>query len=280
MSTQSAAAPQVANLPTEAKSRNMDSVQPNDVPPTTVHNHDCDWDAFDPRSYHSDNYRTVRDDDRQIVELVRDFFASAEVPSGALGVDVGPGANLYPALAMLPFCTGVDLLEFSASNVRWLRRRRAWWRGRWDRSWDQFWRVYAESPAYRALGSEHAPMRDFRRKVRVEQTDVFELPKAKYQLGTMFFVACSLTGDKAEFRDAVDRFVRSLTTDAPFAAAFMTGSTGYRVAKQWFPAVPVNREEVSRSFDDIAYDVKIHDIVSTLRPSVGMVLATGRASEI
>ncbi len=280
MGAQSAAVPQVANLPNESISRNMDSVQPEAASPTIVHNHDWDWDSFDPGSYRYDNYRTVRDDDRQIVELVRDFFVQAEVDPGGRAVDVGPGANLYPSLAMLPFCEQLDLIEFSAANVRWLRRRRGAFWARLDRSWDPFWRIYAARRAYREHARWVAPLAEFRRKATVRQGDVFELPKAEYNLGTMFFVACSLSTEVTEFRDAVNGFVRSLTPNAPFAAGFMTGSTGYEVAGRWFPAVPIDRAEVSRSFDHIAYDVEIQPIDGShpLRPNVGMVLATGRAS--
>jgi NNMT/PNMT/TEMT family protein len=280
MRAQVAAVAQVANLLTAPKSRNMDAVLSVTAPPTTVRNRDWDWDSFDPRSYFDDNYRTVRDDDRQIVEIIRDFFAAAKLPSGARGVDVGPGANLYPSFAMLPFCESLELLEFSAANVRWLRRRQRLLRARIDHSWDPFWRVYAAHPAYRDQGRRYAPLVDFRRKATVRQADVFTLPSATYDMGTMFFVACSLSTEVTEFRQAVDRFVRSLTPEAPFAAAFMTGSSGYEVGGHWFPAVPIDEDEISRSFAGIVYDdLRIHPIDSRdpLRPNVGMVLATGRA---
>jgi hypothetical protein len=268
----------------------MDTVHPEAAPPADVpkhvHNHEWNWDKFNSRRYFFDNYRKVGDDDRRIVEIVRDFFADAKLPSDAHAVDVGAGANLYPSLAMLPFCAKLDLLEFSRSNIRWLRRRRGWLRGwlwtKLDRSWNRFWRVYAENPRYWDYAPGRAPLGDFRRKAVVQKADVFELPKGEYHLGTMFFVACSLSTELTDFNEAVERFVRSLKPHAPFAAAFMTGSTGYEVAGRRFPAVRIYEADVSRSLEGIAYDVKAQEIRCRHphRPGVNMVIVTGRASKL
>ena len=101
-----------------------------------------DWDSFDSAEYCDHNYARLRDDDQLIVEAVRDFFARSAIRPGAHGVDVGPGPNLYPSLAMLPFCERVDLWEMSASNVSWLQHQQA--RG-FDERWDVFWRVFAKN---------------------------------------------------------------------------------------------------------------------------------------
>src|SRR5437868_3464628 len=63
------------------------------------------WDNFDPALYVSDNYEHMHEDDRSILQLVRDYFISISdtLPSATQGVDVGTGANLYPTMSMLPF---------------------------------------------------------------------------------------------------------------------------------------------------------------------------------
>ena len=71
------------------------------------YNADYPWDEFDPEDYFAHNYASLRDDDREILEIVRSYFADqlGDLPMHSLrGIDVGTGANLYPALAMLPFC--------------------------------------------------------------------------------------------------------------------------------------------------------------------------------
>src|SRR5262249_40433173 len=115
-------------------------------------NDEVDWDTFDSTWYRSHNYGKVRPEDREIVQRIRDFFAESFAdnppPTGARGLDVGPGSNLYPSLAMLPFCDHLDLWEHSAANVRWLRRQQRWWH-RFDRRWNGFWRLFSENATYR-----------------------------------------------------------------------------------------------------------------------------------
>jgi hypothetical protein len=233
-----------------------------------------DWDRFDSEAYVAHNYRAVRDDDRQIVGIVRDFFAGAGAVPQARAVDVGSGANLYPALAMLPFCAELDLWEYSAANVAWLRRQVAGF----ERNWLDFWDIYRQAPAYRELTD---PRTALAVRARVHQASVFDLPARRWDLGTMFFVACSLSSDLAEFRRAVHMFVGALRPGAPFAAAFMANSQGYQVADRWFPAVAIDATEVHASLAGVATGVTVTpiDVGDPLRDGyAGMIVATGQAA--
>ena len=111
----------------------MDSILNSQVP----------WDRFDSDWYHDHNYRSLRDDDHQIMKKVRDHFIRARVTRGR-GIDVGAGSNLYPALAMLPFCRELELWDIASPNVEWLQSRVR----RHDRDWDEFWAVYQARRAY------------------------------------------------------------------------------------------------------------------------------------
>jgi hypothetical protein len=238
-------------------------------------NDEFEWDSFDSDAYCAHNYRAVRDDDRQIVATVRDFFAAAGVPAGARGVDVGSGANLYPALGMLPFCAHLDLWEYSASNVAWLQRQVAGF----DDNWLDFWRIYREHPAYQGLAD---PRQALTARTEVHRASVFDLPARRWDLGTMFFVACSLSTDLAEFRRAVHAFVRALRPGAPFATAFMVESQGYQVGERWFPAVAIDADEVRHCLDEVATgnEVTRIDVGDPLRDGYsGMIVATGRAAD-
>jgi hypothetical protein len=251
---------------------NGNILQPN--ADTDVKNSDVNWDAFDPVSYRDHNYLTLRDDDRQIMVIIRDFFAAADVCAGR-GLDVGAGPNLYPSLAMLPFCRRLDLLEFSAPNVAWLQRQVR----RYDASWDDFWAVYRESPAYARIDDPRAVFAEI---ASVQKANIFELPRREWDLGTMFFVACSLSTEPEEFRQAVACFVQALKPNAPFAAAFMEESEGYAVHDTWFPAVGVHEKEVTETLAEVAYDIKVESIEITgpkLREGYsGMIVACGRAA--
>jgi hypothetical protein len=238
-----------------------------------VTNADLDWNTFNSDWYSDHNYRTLRDDDQQILELVRDYFSRSSVRN-ASGIDVGTGPNLYPALSLLPFCSSVDLWEHSTANVRWLEAQVP----DFSTQWQPFWNVLAQAPVYAELDDPRAALRA---RTTVKQASVFDLPARQWSLGTMFFVACSLSGAVAEFERAVTSFVRALTYGAPFAAAFMAGSSGYDVDTQRFPAVCINETDVRRCLASLAYDVTVYPITTQSPVRDGylqMLLATGKSA--
>jgi hypothetical protein len=236
-------------------------------------NAECAWDEFDPEWYVDHNYRTVREDDRRILQQVRDFFATTDRPLGR-GIDVGAGPNLYPALAMLPLCHEVTLWERSRSNVAWLNREVE----RFSQSWDAFWNVLLSRPRYADLDD---PRQALRERARVWNGDIFRLGRRQWDVGTMFFVAESITANRGEFQRAVERFIRALKPGAPFAAAFMKNSTGYAVSGHRFPAVAVNERDVEQclsSLDCQALKISPIPSVTPLRAGYdGMILALGWA---
>jgi hypothetical protein len=233
-----------------------------------------DWDSFDPAAYHAANYAQLRDDDAQILKLLADWFAAADISDHAHGVDVGSGANLYPALVMLPHCRRITMVERGAANRAWLQRQV----GNLPESWQPFWDTLADAQpdVYKRL---HSPKTALAGRVDVTPGNIYDLPTGRWDAGTMFFVAESITPILSQFQVAVHSFVRSLRPCAPFAAGFVTGSTGYQVGTTTFPAVPVTANNIAAALRPVARDVELHPIVSPtpLRPGVGMIVATGRA---
>ncbi|MGH3972925.1 MAG: SCO2525 family SAM-dependent methyltransferase, partial [Pseudonocardiaceae bacterium] len=239
-------------------------------------NSDCPWDDFDPSWYFERNYKKLRGDDRRIVELVRDFFAKLDFPSHRHGVDVGSGSNLYPALTMLPFCDEITFYEYAASNVAWLRRETQ----SYSRSWDPWWRLLIKEPVYKSLDS---PREALAAAVRVERGSIFDLPESRWDIGTMFFVAESISSALSEFHTALASFIRSLRPGAPFAAAFMKNSLGYDVGTHRFPAVAIAEEDVESDLAGKTDNLKIYRLGKTSNPLRdgydGMILAVGKVRE-
>ena len=239
---------------------------------TKALNENYEWDRFNSQSYQAHNYADLRPDDREILGLIRDHFVANAPAVPVRGIDVGAGPNLYPTLSMLPFCDGVDLFEYSASNVAWLRGQLPGY----DHSWDKFWGVLEQSAAYSTVAD---PRRRLAEIGDVVQGSIFDLPERRWGIGTMFFVAESLTSDMVEFRQAVSKFARALTDGAPFAAAFMKDSQGYDVDGTWFPAVAIDGSDVAQCFQGIAENVYAHEVTfeTPLREGYGgMIVATGR----
>ncbi|MFG3548288.1 SCO2525 family SAM-dependent methyltransferase [Streptomyces sp. NPDC047725] len=238
-------------------------------------NADAPWSKFDPEVYVDNNYRTPLEVDRQIVRLMRDHFSTCfagAAPGAVRGVDVGAGANLYPALSMLPWCEKVLLLEYADPNVAYLERQTSP-RG-YDTAWDAFWEVLQEDEAYRGFD----PRARFGDIVRVERANLFDLDgQRRWDLGTMFFVADSMSECPEEFRRGVRCFMNALNEKAPFAAAFMKESVGYQVGEHQYPAYRVNEDRVRESLEGFTTELKIHDLHHMVRPGhEGMLLALGR----
>lgn len=236
-------------------------------------NSDFPWNEFDSSWYYDHNYKVLRDDDRWIVETIRDFFATLELSRHSNGIDVGSGTNLYPALAMLPLCDKVTLYEYSISNVEWLQRETQ----SYSSSWDAFWELLAIAPLYKSVDS---PRETLAAVARVEEGSIFDLPESCWDIGTMFFTAESISSTLSQFRAALESFIRSLRTGAPFAAAFMENSVGYSVGTRRFPAFAITVNYVKNCLAGDTKDLKVSRIGLTNKPLRsgynGMILATGR----
>lgn len=241
-------------------------------PPGPVGNADCRWDLFDSFAYLERNYSTLHDLDRAIIARLGKFFASLAPTSGWHGIDVGPGTNLYPAMAMMPLVDTIMLWEYSAANVAWLERET----NPYARSWNQFWDALAASADI--YSQVRRPTSTLSGMTKIEKASIFDLPEAKWDIGTMFFVAESITGRLAEFELGTEKFIRSLKPGAPFAAAFMENSLGYLVGERRFPAVFVTECDIRRALCGLVTEYQIHHIASRQQFRQGydgMILVTG-----
>jgi hypothetical protein len=241
-------------------------------------NAEFQWDSFDSEAYYSHNYDHLRKDDAQIIRIVSDYFQSHDRRSGrsaqlVKAIDVGSGTNLYPALTMLPYASEITLFEHAYTNREWLVDSLT----HPQKSWKQeFWAEIAEDrPAYENIRN---PLDTLATRARIERGNVFELAPAQYGMGTMFFVAESITARNDEFRRATRKFVDSLLPNAPFAAAFMSGSAGYYVAGLRFPACAIGEKDIRTCLEPAARIDDIRTVESNdLREGYcGMIVATGR----
>ncbi|MFD4553073.1 SCO2525 family SAM-dependent methyltransferase [Streptomyces sp. NPDC058469] len=222
-----------------------------------VKNAEVAWGAFDSIAYVDHNYRDLQAEDAEILTILRDHFADHFRNQGVgpvYGIDVGAGANLYPALSMLPWCDEITLFERSSSNVAYLESQV----DSYAQNWDQFWGVLCGNKSYGSFGTD--PREKFRKVAKVEQGNIFGLKRfgGRWSVGTMFFVAESMTSSYQEFTLGVKRFMRALAPGAPFAAAFMEHSMGYHAGEQFFPACDVGENEVWESLEPFADKLKVH----------------------
>ncbi len=245
-------------------------------------NRDYPWDEFNSVEYFKFNYVNLRDDDREIVEIVRDFLArklaGCALREGARGIDVGTGANLYPALTMLPFCEHITLYEHSEANVQWLREQSTTGWPSWDEAWSEFWKLLSVRAPY---GEVTDPKAKLAKQIKVVKGDVLgHSAHEQYDIGTMFFVAESITAQPKEFLAAMDHFFSMLKPNAPFAMAFMEHSQGYHVGTQTFPATDIGEQDVWNCLRAHASDFSLHRLSAEDKPLrehyTGMIVAHGR----
>ena len=233
------------------------------------------WDEFAAADYYDHNYLRLREDDAEILELVAGWFAqeAAERPAGD-AIDVGAGPNLYPSLSMLPHSHTVTLREYSTSNVEFLRAQTA----ELPERWEPYWNLISPDARHGDFAKARALLAE---RARVEQGSIFDLPQSHWDMGTMFFVAESISQDPVEFASAVGHFVRALRPGSPFAAAFMEQSDGYEVAGVRFPATPVGLQDIRYCLGALSTELRVLRVEmrpAPLRPGyTGMIVAVGRA---
>ncbi|WP_405816688.1 SCO2525 family SAM-dependent methyltransferase [Streptomyces sp. NBC_01390] len=236
----------------------MDLGTPGEKDEPVVLNEQAPWSEFDSDAYVAGNYHELQPADAEIISIMRDHFGGyfREHADPVIGIDVGAGANLYPALAMLPWCKEITLFERSPRNLTYLRRQLK--AKSYDGNWDQFWEALCKNSEYGEFKGD--PRERFREVVRVAPGNILASDlgeqlgekRDSWSIGTMFFVAESMTTSEEEFQRGVACFMRALAPGAPFFAAFMEHSEGYHVGDAFFPAYDVGRSEVLESLEPFA----------------------------
>jgi hypothetical protein len=247
----------------------------------SMRNDDAAWSEFDADGYWKFNYASVLPEDAEIIRCASEFLirACGTDLRARRAIDVGAGANLYPALLMLPWLSDIVFTEYAESNIRWLSDNLADTPGEWP--WQLFWNLVASLPCYQSV---EQPRQRLAAIHEIQRLSVFDLPRRSWDLGSMFFVADGMTDDEAEFEAAVRAFLGALTPGAPFMMAFMDGSTGYEVSGVNFPSFRLTRGSLDTLVAALPVTgtsiLRTDSSVRRLRPGYeAMLLVTGIVTE-
>jgi hypothetical protein len=243
------------------------------VPP--MRNRDVDWDAWPVEDYLSENYREIHPSDLAVIDHHSRFYREFAAEGFARSLEFGAGPNLYPLMLAAAVSRHIDAVEPSAASVAYLTRQLGTGP---DPSWDGFYReCRARRPDLPT--SLHLAMR----RVEVKRGTAADVERDAYDLGSMHFVAESVTEERDEFRALCARFVGSVRPGAPVVAAFMEnmGRYGLGDGSRW-PGYPVDMDRVADAFAGTTEDLVLSriDADETLPDYgyTGMVLLTGRRS--
>jgi hypothetical protein len=226
-------------------------------------NADVTWDHFDPVEYVARNYASARAEDLLLVRRLTAHWRKRLGMERLSAIDVGSGANLYPALSLLPWSRRLTFWELSRSNAEWLNREIR----SYSSLWDTFWREMAELQPHKSIDDPRAALASV---AVVKHASIFDLPAEEWDVGTMWFVAESITTSRNEFERALDCFFGALRPLAPFAACFMEGSVGYCVGKERFPALSIFAEMLQEEVQ-----ARVHEFELERIPIAGEALRSG-----
>jgi hypothetical protein len=219
-------------------------------------NADFAWAKFDPEAYVEHYYADPHPDDDEVVRMTcRALAASGRRDLET--IDVGTGPNLFPLFAALPVSARLTVCEYGEANIAWMRKTLA--AGHLAPPWTHFWDVArgAHGPAAHAIAE---PVAELSKRTEVIQGSIFDLPERRWDAGTMFFCAESITAQQDEFERACAAYARAVRSGGVLAAAFLAGSRGYTVGDVDFPAVSITPDSLHAAFAPHARDIDIAPI--------------------
>lgn len=217
-------------------------------------NADFAWAKFDPEAYVAHYYADPHPDDDEVVRLTCRALASAG-RRDLKTIDVGTGPNLFPLFAALPVSARLTVWEYGEANIAWMRKTLA--AGALAPPWTHFWDVARAAHGDVAIAE---PVAELSARTEVIQGSIFELPERRWDAGTMFFCAESITAQQDEFERACAAYARAVRSGGLLAAAFLAGSRGYTVGEIDFPAVSITPDSLRSAFSSHATDIEIAPI--------------------
>lgn len=221
-----------------------------------------EWQMFDPYEYAMRNYgKEIVVEDIQIINGIIAACAHLGLVPQSLEhiADVGTGSNLYPLMLTVPFLkrdAKIDVLEFTQSNREYLQKTAAGTVGPDHATiWDKFEQLMVEVGGEQYAGS----MALAKQKANIQFGDIFNLPKAKYDLVSSYFVAESIVDSHLPFRTAIKSLAQAIKPETGILMiAHMLESEGYFAGVGTnFPAVKLTVNQLAEAYRDADLDFVI-----------------------
>lgn len=231
------------------------------------------WEQFDPELYLKKNYFHLRQDDAVIVDAFVRFIEN--LPVGIIAADIGAGPNIWPSLVLATRAKYISLIEMAPANIDWIVRQL-------DKTEPpEIWWPFIKRAGVCANVSDYPVLwQRLKNILEIRKGSIFDLPKARWDLTTMYFVAESITDDQAEFESAMKSYFESVRQDGWYFAAFMEKSRGYRVGDIEYPSYPITTNIVKTIADHYCFSASVSRIPIMMDPIrtgyTGMIILQGR----
>lgn len=218
-----------------------------------LRNRDAAWDAWPVADYLAENYRRLHAADIAVIEHHSAVYRKLPSDGVDRALELGAGPNLYPLMLAAAAARHIDAVDPSAAGLAYLRDQLA--HGA-DPAWEPFYACCRTNNPTLPARLANALSR-----VEVVAGDASGLPESAYGLGSMNFVAESVTEDPAEFAAICRAFVHAVRPGAPLVASFMENMGRYRIADgPMWPGYPVTRDTVHDVFADETVDLVVSRI--------------------
>lgn len=206
------------------------------------------WSSFDPDIYVADNYLTVANEDRVILEKLSDFYASLDRVDLRIA-EVGGGPNLYPLLAALPKAQQILVLEYGARNIDYVRRQLV----DLSENWLAFWTMLlARNDSYAPIN----PAIALAEAVTLVEGSIYEDASnypATFDVVSTHFCLESITSTEEGFVQGLEAVAAMTKPGGRLIASFLKGSDGYSVGEYEFPAFPLFEPQLTSGLERVGY---------------------------
>jgi hypothetical protein len=229
-----------------------------------------DWEQFNPKKYVEANYASIHDEDKNILDLLVNFYQ--EIPTISKALEIGVGPNLYPLMVMAPYVDAIDCVEYSQRNIDYLKKQL--------NNPDENWIMFHEYLIAKIAIYNFPLKQKLSSLITIHRGSIYDLPQNKYGLASMHFVAESITDKALEFNQACQKFIKSVEKGGYLVACFMENSESYDINGVTFPSYPVTSQILEDVFSSSTNTLEIKHIKMAevpLRPGyTGMLFLTAR----
>ncbi len=217
------------------------------------------FDQFSPADYLREYYSEVGQENDELLRFFADIAPS--IPAGEDLLEYGGGPTVYQLLSFAPIVGGIVFGDYLAENLDAVAR---WMEGRpGAHDWAPFARAALRHEGRSADTHEVEHRLDLvRRRIRTLcRVDALaeaqrELRADRFAIVSTNFVAESIATTPDEWRRALGAIADNVRPGGHLAMTAIRNADRWRVGDHWFPALPVDADEIRSTLGDLGHRIE------------------------